>query len=48
MSQTVGYTEYKDLLDIFVQMVQKALGDQVVSIVLYGSVGAGIGTSSLT
>ncbi|MCK4487189.1 MAG: nucleotidyltransferase domain-containing protein [Desulfobacterales bacterium] len=38
MRQTVGYSEYKGLLDIFIQMVQKALGDQVVSIVLYGSV----------
>ena len=30
--------QYKALLDTFVQLVREALGDQVVSIVLYGSV----------
>lgn len=39
--QTIGYSEYKGLLDIFIQQVQKAVGDRVVSVVLYGSVGRG-------
>ena len=39
--QTVGYFEYQVLLSAFVDLVQRALGDQVVSLVLYGSVARG-------
>lgn len=41
MSQTINYQKYKSLLDCFVSLVQEALGDCVVSIVLYGSVARG-------
>lgn len=41
MEQAIGYSKYKPLLNIFVHLVQEALGDQVVSIVLYGSVARG-------
>ncbi|MBI4524643.1 MAG: nucleotidyltransferase domain-containing protein [Deltaproteobacteria bacterium] len=41
MKQTIGYGDYKALLEIFVDSVQRALGDQVVSVVLYGSVARG-------
>ena len=41
VTQAIGYCEYKDLLDIFVASVQRVLGNQVVSIVLYGSVARG-------
>lgn len=41
MKQTVGYPEYEVLLNTFVNMVQQRLGDQVVSIVLYGSMARG-------
>jgi predicted nucleotidyltransferase len=36
--QAIGYREYKPVLDRFVHHVRAALGDNVVSIVLYGSV----------
>jgi predicted nucleotidyltransferase len=36
--QTVGYSEYQDLLHAFVEAVQQALGEELVSVVLYGSV----------
>jgi predicted nucleotidyltransferase len=41
MRQTIGYSEYQGLLDAFVGLVQHALGDQLVSLVLYGSVARG-------
>ena len=41
MKQAIGYSEYRTLLNTFVDLVQRALGDQVVSIVLYGSVARG-------
>ncbi len=41
MRQIIGYPEYKELLDAFVNLVKEALGDQVVSVVLYGSVARG-------
>jgi uncharacterized protein len=41
MKQTIGYSEYRTLLNTFVDLVQRALGDQVVSVVLYGSVARG-------
>lgn len=41
MEQVIGYREYKPLLDRFVHHVQAALGENVVSIVLYGSVARG-------
>lgn len=41
MDQFIGYLEYKSLLDLFVSAVQAALQDNVVSIVLYGSVARG-------
>jgi hypothetical protein len=41
VKQTVGYPEYEVLLNTFVNMVQQRLGDQVVSIVLYGSMARG-------
>jgi predicted nucleotidyltransferase len=39
--QTIGYSEYGELLNEFVNLVQQALGDKVVSVVLYGSVARG-------
>jgi hypothetical protein len=41
MEQAIGYREYKPLLDRFVHYVQAAWGENVVSIVLYGSVARG-------
>jgi predicted nucleotidyltransferase len=41
MKQTLEYTEYKELLNTFVHLAQQKLRDQVVSIVLYGSVARG-------
>jgi predicted nucleotidyltransferase len=41
MKQIVGYSEYRLLLDRFVSLVQGTLGNQVISIVLYGSVARG-------
>jgi len=38
---TLGYSHYEVLLKAFVDLVQQALGDQVVSIALYGSVARG-------
>jgi len=37
----VGHLEYKTLLDAFVGLAKQALEDQVVSVVLYGSVARG-------
>ena len=37
-NQTVGYSEYQGLLNAFVEAVQEALGEEIVSVVLYGSV----------
>jgi len=39
--QTIGYSQYEPLLNDFVNLVKQALGDQVVSVVLYGSVARG-------
>ncbi len=39
--QTVGYSEYQGLLNAFVEAVQQALGEELVSVVLYGSVARG-------
>lgn len=39
--QTAGYSEYQALLNAFVSLVLGALGDQLVSVVLYGSVALG-------
>ncbi len=41
MRRTIGYSEYEALLETFVNLVQQVLGDQVVSVVLYGSVARG-------
>lgn len=41
MRRTIGYSEYEALLKTFVNLVQQVLGDQVVSVVLYGSVARG-------
>ncbi|MGA9349013.1 MAG: nucleotidyltransferase domain-containing protein [Anaerolineae bacterium] len=41
MEKAIGYREYKPLLDRFVHYVQAAWGENVVSIVLYGSVARG-------
>lgn len=41
MKKTFGYPEYKGLLDAFVGLVKQALGEQIVSVVLYGSVARG-------
>ena len=41
MKQGVGYLEYRSLLDGFVSFIQEAVGDHVVSVVLYGSVARG-------
>lgn len=39
--QTITYSEYEVLLNAFVDLVRQALGDQLVSLVLYGSVARG-------
>lgn len=39
----IDYSDYKSLLDVFVDSVQQELGDQVVSVVLYGKV-EGVGS----
>jgi len=41
MEQVLGYREYKPLLDRFVHHVQATWGENVVSIILYGSVARG-------
>lgn len=41
MSQVITYRTYEPLLDCFVSLVQEALGDRVVSLILYGSVARG-------
>jgi len=41
MRRTIGYFEYRGLLDAFVGLVQHALGERLVSLVLYGSVARG-------
>ncbi len=41
MERMIGYSEYKRLLDLFVRHVQAVLKENVVSIVLYGSVARG-------
>ena len=41
MKQKIGYREYKARLETFINLVQQALGDQVISVVLYGSVARG-------
>lgn len=38
MKRAVGYLDYQPLLDAFVSLVQETLGDQLASVVLYGSV----------
>lgn len=38
MKQTKGYLEYEALLNAFVDLVEQRLGEQVISIVLYGSI----------
>lgn len=38
MKRAVGYLDYQPLLDAFISLVQETLGDQLVSVVLYGSV----------
>ncbi len=44
MTQSIGYPTYRSLLDCFVALVQEAMGDRVISIVLYGSVARGDAT----
>jgi len=41
MNQTIGYLNYKLLLDLFISSVQAELGNNIVSIILYGSVARG-------
>ena len=41
MKQAIGYSEYKALLNTFIDLIQETLGDRVVSVVLYGSVARG-------
>jgi predicted nucleotidyltransferase len=41
MKPAMGYSEYQALMSDFVNLVQQRLGDQVVSVVLYGSVARG-------
>jgi predicted nucleotidyltransferase len=41
VQQAIGYFDHKTWLDAFVEAVLQAFGDQVVSIVLYGSVARG-------
>jgi len=41
VNQAITYRTYEPLLDRFVSLVQEALGDRVVSLILYGSVARG-------
>jgi len=41
MTQAIDYQTYEPLLDCFVDLVQETLGNQAISIVLYGSVSRG-------
>lgn len=41
MERKIGYSVYKALLDAFTHQLLQVMGDQVVSIVLYGSVARG-------
>lgn len=41
MQQAIGYTDYQSLLDCFSAFIRETCGDQVISIVLYGSVARG-------
>lgn len=41
MRQVIGYREYEPLLDQLVYQIQTRLGENVVSVVLYGSVARG-------
>ena len=41
MKQAIGYLQYQSFLDYLVSLIQKAWGDQVISVVLYGSVARG-------
>lgn len=41
MEGMIGYSEYKELLNDFIAIVKNTLGDQVISIILYGSVARG-------
>jgi predicted nucleotidyltransferase len=41
LKPAIGYAEYRNLLNVFVDSVQQEQGDQVVSVVLYGSVARG-------
>lgn len=41
MKQVLGFPDYQEILTAFVDRLQRALGDQVISVVLYGSVARG-------
>lgn len=41
MTENRSYTDYEQLLEQFVSLVRDTLGDQLISIVLYGSVARG-------
>lgn len=41
MKKTIGFSEYEPLLKTFVDLIQREMGGQVVSAVLYGSVARG-------
>jgi len=41
MQRSISYLEYQPLLESFVSLVQEALGNQVIALVLYGSVARG-------
>lgn len=45
MTQVIDYQTYRPLLDDFTSLIQEALGSQVISIVLYGSVARGNATA---
>lgn len=41
MNRAVGYSRYEVLLNAFIDLIRQALGDRMVSVVLYGSVARG-------
>lgn len=41
MNRAVGYSGYEVLLNAFIDLIRQALGDRMVSVVLYGSVARG-------
>jgi len=41
LKKTIGFSEYEPLLKTFIDLIHREMGEQVVSVVLYGSVARG-------